>query len=115
MVERVAALSPLVLRVLGHNPGPFSLQGTNMYLVGRGASRILIDAGEDKKEDLPTLLQAMSDHGAERVSDVIITCNECLVRIAPSPNRPSATRRWTVRANLPEGTFTAITPRASRV
>lgn len=72
-LERVVKLSPMVLRILGHNPGSFSLQGTNMYVVGKGASRILIDAGEGKKEDLPTLLNALRDDGAERLSDVLIT------------------------------------------
>ena len=44
-----------------------------MYLVGTSASRILIDAGEGKADDLPVLLSAMAEDGAERLSDVLIT------------------------------------------
>lgn len=68
-VERV---SPLVVRVMGRNPGPYTLQGTNTYLVGRGPRRILIDTGEGKPEYLQGLAQACQEDGVSIVVDQII-------------------------------------------
>jgi ribonuclease/clavin/mitogillin len=45
-LEPIAKLTPRVWRVLGLNPSAMTLGGTNCYIVGSGANRILLDAGE---------------------------------------------------------------------
>ncbi|CAE6451113.1 unnamed protein product [Rhizoctonia solani] len=74
-LPNVQRLGPLVIRVLGQNPGKFTLQGTNTYLIGRSAPYVLIDTGEGKPEyitQLRTALEPSSD-GQCPISDIIIT------------------------------------------
>ena len=42
----VQRVSPYVLAILGMNPSPFTLTGTNTYLLGAGPRRLLVDAGD---------------------------------------------------------------------
>lgn len=60
----VEKLSPLCIRILGGNPGKFTLQGTNTYLLGSGKGRILIDTGEGKPAWVESLKSVLRDEKA---------------------------------------------------
>ncbi|EMD66883.1 hypothetical protein COCSADRAFT_110091 [Bipolaris sorokiniana ND90Pr] len=45
-LEDVEQLTPRVLRILGQNPGKFTLQGTNTFIIGTGKERLIIDTGQ---------------------------------------------------------------------
>ncbi|KAJ1970316.1 hypothetical protein H4R35_005947 [Dimargaris xerosporica] len=70
MVEQI---SPYVFRILGLNPGKFTLQGTNTYLIGTGSKRILLDTGEGKPGYMPLLEAALSHLGNVQISHVLLT------------------------------------------
>lgn len=75
-VTSIEVASPLVTRVLGQNPGSFTLQGTNTYLVGTGSSRFLIDAGSGEDHAaayLKHLVEAMKRVSCESLKGIIIT------------------------------------------
>ncbi|KAI8099388.1 beta-lactamase-like protein 2 [Halteromyces radiatus] len=80
MTETLTKLAPFtrlsdrVWRVLGGNPGRFTLQGTNTYLIGTGPRKLLLDCGEGVPDYVPLLeqsLQAISPQAY--ISDVIIS------------------------------------------
>ena len=47
-----------LLRILGQNPGKFTLQGTNTYLVGPKHALVLIDTAQGLPEYLPVISEA---------------------------------------------------------
>jgi glyoxylase-like metal-dependent hydrolase (beta-lactamase superfamily II) len=62
--------SPMIRRVIAHNPGPFTFTGTGTYIIGHGEGVAVIDPGPD----LPAHLQAILDVLAhERVSHILVT------------------------------------------
>jgi endoribonuclease LACTB2 len=71
-LPEVERLSPACIRILGGNPGKFTLQGTNTYLLGTGPSRLLIDTGEGKPSWIGALRRSLHDEKAS-VSAALIT------------------------------------------
>ncbi|EXJ89637.1 hypothetical protein A1O3_02704 [Capronia epimyces CBS 606.96] len=68
----VEQCSPRVLRVLGQNPGKFTLQGTNTYIVGTGHERALIDTGGGSPEWAELVATTLQQHNI-RLSHVLLT------------------------------------------
>lgn len=55
-------ISDTVVRILGQNPGKFTLQGTNTYLIGH-SPYTLLDTGEGKAAYLPLLAAQLGGSG----------------------------------------------------
>ena len=69
----ISRLTSRVWRILGLNPGPYTLQGTNTYLVGTGASRLLIDTGAGVRGYVDNVVECMKQSGCERLEAVLVT------------------------------------------
>lgn len=72
-IADVEKITERVTRILGCNPGPMTLQGTNCHLVGSGKSKILIDTGEHKNEKFLDNLQRHLSQNELSLQEIIIT------------------------------------------
>ncbi|OMJ84244.1 hypothetical protein SteCoe_14665 [Stentor coeruleus] len=63
-------LSESVKTISGYNPSPFTLNGTNCFIIGTGKTKILIDTGEGVPEFIRDLQQEVPE-----IECVIITHN----------------------------------------
>ncbi len=92
-IPEITQLSPYVIRVCGLNPSPFCLRGTNIYIIGDGADRFIIDAGSKFSPDIgqystkfdpncprfssdrvtENIRNALRSSGATRISSIFVT------------------------------------------
>ncbi|KAF8061691.1 lactamase [Lyophyllum atratum] len=79
VLPSVSRLSDHVVRVLGQNPGKFTLQGTNTYIIGKENPYTLVDTGEGRDDYIPVLESALRETAKPckpdepDVSDIIIS------------------------------------------
>jgi glyoxylase-like metal-dependent hydrolase (beta-lactamase superfamily II) len=65
----VQRVSPLIRRLVAKNPGPFTLYGTGVYIIGEGEVAV-IDPGPNNPEHLEALFKAIV---GERVTHIFVT------------------------------------------
>ncbi len=83
-----------ILRILAPNPGPFTLEGTNTWVVGENPS-VVIDPGPNDASHILSVLDA-----AEPISAILLTHKH--PDHAPGAGRLSAASRAPVHAFRPE-------------
>ncbi|KAK5646322.1 hypothetical protein RI129_004786 [Pyrocoelia pectoralis] len=73
VIPIVTKLSSRIIRILGCNPGPMTLQGTNTYILGTGKRRILLDTGEGNTPQYINSLKAVLYHEGCTISHIFLS------------------------------------------
>jgi len=72
-VPKISQISPRIIRILGCNPGPMTLQGTNTYLIGTGSKRILLDTGDGLVPEYIDLLSSVLTTNQITLEHIVLT------------------------------------------
>ena len=73
IIPKLAKLSPSVISILGLNPSPMTLRGTNTYIIGKGKRRILLDTGDGQQPEYFLNLKKSLDDNCITIRDVILS------------------------------------------
>ncbi|XP_042911226.1 endoribonuclease LACTB2 isoform X2 [Parasteatoda tepidariorum] len=73
IIPKVTTLSNRVIRILGCNPSPMTLQGTNTYVIGIGAKRILLDSGNPSVPEYIDLLKNVLLNQNCSLSNIVVS------------------------------------------
>ncbi|KAB0797143.1 hypothetical protein PPYR_08137 [Photinus pyralis] len=73
VIPVVTKLSSRIIRILGCNPGPMTLQGTNTYILGTGKRRILLDTGEGNTPQYVNSLKAVLHNEGCTLSHIFLS------------------------------------------
>ncbi|KAJ2617131.1 Beta-lactamase-like protein 2 [Coemansia sp. RSA 1365] len=71
-IAPVQKIAKGIVRVLGMNPGPFTLEGTNTYLIGEGERRVLVDTGDGEQPEYFDLLKQCLGSNS-RIDRILLT------------------------------------------
>lgn len=72
-IAKVTEIGPRIIRILGCNPGPMTLQGTNTYLIGTGKKRVLLDVGEPHNAEYISSLVSVLKHHNTTINQIVIS------------------------------------------
>merc|ERR1712137_1159046 len=72
-VPKISQISPRIIRIIGCNPGPMTLQGTNTYLIGTGSKRILLDTGDGLVPEYIDLLSSVLTTNQITLEHIVLT------------------------------------------
>ncbi|XP_021205578.2 beta-lactamase-like protein 2 homolog isoform X1 [Bombyx mandarina] len=73
VIPPVTKLSTSIIRILGCNPGPMTLQGTNTYLIGSGKNRILVDTGDNNIPEYQKHLSDVVNSEKANIEHIVLT------------------------------------------
>jgi len=73
IIPKVSKLGKNIIAILGCNPGPMTLRGTNTYIIGSGKRRILLDTGDGSQPEYFLNLKKSLNFDKITIQDVILS------------------------------------------